>query len=346
MKTFHALALAFSAAVPAACAPPPAAPPAAPAPAAPASINQRMSGDISRVHDPAIIREGDTYYLFATGQLAAKTGLLPWRTSKDLVHWTYRGAVLPDLPAWATKTIPGSAGLWAPDISYTGGEYRLYYSVSTFGKNRSAIGLATTLSLDPAKPGYGWTDRGLVFQSQPSDHFNAIDPNIFIDKSGRHWMSFGSFWSGIKMVELDPATGKPRPGPLQVHSLASRPPPGAVEAPFLIERGGFHYLFVSFEFCCRKANSTYYTVVGRSRDVLGPYLDREGRPMMQGGGLVVLHSDLDPTKRWRGPGHVAILRDPGRDYIVYHAYDAENEGASTLRIQPLGWSADGWPVAL
>jgi arabinan endo-1,5-alpha-L-arabinosidase len=318
---------------------------AAPAPLPSASINERMSGDISPVHDPALIREGDTFYLFSTGQLAAKTGLIPWRTSRDLVHWSYRGAVFRDLPEWAREKIPGAKGLWAPDIVFTGREYRLYYSVSTFGRNRSAIGVATTPTLDPAKPGYGWTDKGPVFESTPRDDFNAIDPNIFIDRDGSHWMTFGSFWSGIKVIQLDPTTGKPLPD-ARVHALASRPPPGAVEAPFLIERGGFYYLFVSFEFCCRAANSTYYTVVGRSEALLGPYVDRTGRPMLTGGGFIVLHADLDRTKRWRGPGHVAILREPKRDYIVYHAYDAHSEGASTLRIQPLGWTEDGWPVAL
>lgn len=305
-----------------------------------------MAGDIRRVHDPAIIREGATYHLFATGHAGSPMGIIPWRTSKDLVNWSYRGAVFRELPEWAKKQVRGTSGLWAPDISFTGGEYRLYYSVSTFGSNRSAMGLATTPTLDPSRPGYGWTDRGLVFESTRSDNFNAIDPNLFVDRDGSQWLTFGSFWSGIKAIRLDPATGKPPPGKVEVHSLASRPPPGAVEAPFLIERGGFYYLFVSFEFCCRKAESTYYTVVGRARSVLGPYVDRHGKPMREGGGFIVLHAQLDPSKRWRGPGHVAILREPGRDFIVYHAYDARSRGISTLRIQPLRWTDDGWPVAV
>lgn len=309
-------------------------------------INARMSGDFRRVHDPAIVRQGDTWHLFATGHAGSPTGIVPWRTSKDLAHWSYRGAVFPALPAWAPVRIPGTSGLWAPDIVFTGSEYRLYYSVSTFGKNRSAIGLATTPTLDPADAGFGWTDKGLVLESRLQDHFNAIDPNVLIDVDGSHWMAFGSFWSGIKLVRLDPATGKPAPGDPRIHALASRPDPGAVEAPFLIRRGGFYYLFVSFDFCCRKANSSYYTVVGRSRSVTGPYVDREGRPMLGGGGTIVLHSSMDKSGRWRGPGHVAILREPETDYIVYHAYDTKDAGRSALRIQPLGWSDDGWPVAL
>ena len=308
--------------------------------------NAGLTGDFRRVHDPAIIREGDTWHLFATGHAGSPTGIVPWRTSKDLAHWTYKGPVFSALPAWTNARIPGAKGLWAPDIVFSGSEYRLYYSVSTFGKNHSAIGLATTPTLDPADPRFGWTDQGMVVESRIEDDFNAIDPNVLVDRDGSHWMAFGSFWSGIKMVRLDPATGKPPAGEAGIHALASRPPPGAVEAPFLIERGGFYYLFVSFDFCCRAAKSSYYTVVGRSRTPTGPYVDREGRPMLEGGGSIVLHSDSDASGRWRGPGHVAIVREPQRDYIVYHAYDTRDRGRPALRIQPLGWTADGWPVAL
>lgn len=314
-------------------------------PAAASSLNDRLSGDISPVHDPAIIKAGDTYHLFVTGHVGSKTGIIPWRTSTDLVNWHYRGPVFSTLPQWAAETIPGTRGLWAPDISFSNGEYRLYYSVSTFGKNRSAIGLAATPTLDTSDPRFGWTDRGVVIESGGEVDFNAIDPNVITDRDGRQWMAFGSFWGGIKMVELEPATGKRKPADSKVHSLAKRPSPGAVEAPFLIERGGYYYLFASYDFCCRGVNSTYYTVVGRSTNILGPYVDREGKSMLDGGGSVVLHADQDPAKRWRGPGHIAILREKEQDYIVYHAYDAQANGKPALRIQPLEWTADGWPVA-
>lgn len=305
----------------------------------------RLIGDLSPVHDPAVIREGSTYHLFSTGQVADETGLIPWRTSTNLSTWEYRGAVFAKIPDWAAEQVPGTKGLWAPDVIHSGREFRLYYSVSTFGKNRSAIGLATTPTLDPQAPGYGWTDRGLVFASGEADEFNAIDPNIFIDRDGRHWMTFGSFWSGIKMVELDPDSGKPASDRPVLHSLARRPSPGAVEAPFLIRRGDFYYLFVSFDFCCRGERSTYRTMVGRSRDLLGPYVDRQGRPMLEGGGSQILPVEGRPEPRWRGPGHVAILREGDQHYIVHHAYDAQRDGAPTLRIRALRWSADGWPTA-
>ena len=138
--------------------------------------------------------------------------------------------------------------------------------------------MATTL--DPESPATGWTDRGKVFESDFRDDFNAIDPNVFSDAEGRQWMAFGSFWSGIKMIRLDPATGMRAADDETIHSLASRRRPGAVEAPFVIRRGEYYYLFVSFEFCCRGADSTYYTVVGRSTEPTGPYVDRDGKKMM------------------------------------------------------------------
>lgn len=310
------------------------------------SLNDRLAEQDVRVHDPAILRVGDTYHLFSTGHLGERTGIIPWRVSKNLVDWAFVGPVFRDLPDWAPRTIEGARGLWAPDIVQANGEYRLYYAVSTFGKNRSAIGLAVTRSLDPASPDFGWEDRGPVLQSFSGDDFNAIDPNIFIDRDGRHWMSFGSFWGGIKLVELDPATGKRKAEDGPIHSIASRPGgEHAIEAPFLIARGGSYYLFVSFDFCCRGVNSTYHTVVGRADNVLGPYVDRDGKLLLDGGGTVVLHTDQDPGRRWIGPGHSAILRDNGQDYIVYHAYDATRQGAPALRIQPLEWTEDGWPVA-
>lgn len=302
-----------------------------------------LSGHLVPVHDPAIIREGGTYHLFSTGHVKDETGIIPWRTSPDLHNWSYQGPVFPELPAWASKTITGTSGLWAPDISFSNNEYRLYYSVSTFGKNRSAIGLAATPTLNPTDPRFGWQDRGLVIDSRPGDDFNAIDPNVITDREGRQWMAFGSFWGGLKMVELDPTTGTRKAGDSAVHTLARRPSPGAIEAPFLIERDGFYYLFASFDFCCRGTESSYYTVVGRSRNILGPYEDRDGSSMLDGGGTRVLHADMDPDKRWRGPGHVAILRDAGADYIVYHAYDSRSGGAPTLRIQQIAWTQDGWP---
>lgn len=326
-------------------------PPVAAAPAplpgptpTPATGSIALTGATSPVHDPAILAEEGRFYLFTTGNGGDAAGLLGLRTSDDLKHWTLRGGSYAALPAWAASAVPGATGMWAPDISKVGSEYRLYYSISTFGSNRSAIGLATASVIDPTAPAAHWVDRGPVVRSDVTDDYNAIDPNAFTDADGRSWLVFGSFWSGIKLIELDPATGKRR-GDDPLRSLAARPSPGAIEAPFVIRHGGFYYLFVSFDFCCRGAASSYNTMVGRSATPTGPYVDRAGTPMLQGGGTPVLASGQGTGDRYVGRGHAAILQRPDGDYIVYHAYDTQRNGTPTLQIQPLAWDADGWPVA-
>ncbi|RIA37113.1 arabinan endo-1,5-alpha-L-arabinosidase [Hephaestia caeni] len=305
----------------------------------------RLTGAISPVHDPCIIRQGDTYHLFCTGHVGEGAGVLPWRVSTDLIHWSAHGSVFDGLPGWAQDEVPGTRGIWAPDISYSDGRYHLYYSLSTFGKNRSAIALVTTPTLDTADPAFGWRDEGVVLRSTPQDDYNAIDANHVVDAEGRVWLAFGSFWGGLQIVPLDPATGKP-PAGAKPRTIARRPMPDAIEAPFIIRRGDFYYLFASFDFCCRGANSTYYTVVGRAAKADGPYVDREGRSMLKGGGMVILRADRSAGDRFVGPGHCAVLQDSDRDYIVYHAYDTQRDGVPTLRIHPLDWSTDGWPTVV
>jgi len=297
------------------------------------------------VHDPAVIRQGDMFYLFSTGGRRRGPGLIPIRCSKDLFNWTLCGSVFDELPEWATKEIPGARGAWAPDISFFNGSYHLYYSVSRFGRNNSAIGLATNKTLDPNDPDYEWIDRGLVVRSyQGRDNFNAIDGNIVIKDKLNIWLCWGSFWGGIKMRRIDPKTGKLSGTDTTLYSLASRPGTDsnesrdAIEAPFIIRRDGYWYLFVSFDFCCRGANSTYMVMVGRSRRVTGPYVDKEGKPMTEGGGTLVIETT---GPNWRGPGHSAVIQESGDDYLFFHAYDGQT-GRSELKISTIIWK-DGWP---
>lgn len=310
------------------------------------SINERMTGDISPTHDPCIIKEGDTYYVYGTSMPGSPGITL--RTSKDLVHWTVRTPLFSEIPEWAATAVPGTKGMWAPDISRFNDKYYLYYAYSTFGSNRSAIGLSTATTLDPDSPQYGWTDQGLVLMSQDGDDFNAIDPARFADLKGRHWLIWGSFWTGIKMRRIDANTGKLLQTDRKIYSLASRPEPTGgpdpIEAPFMIERRGYYYLFASYDYCCKGVQSTYYTAVGRCKDVTGPFLSRSGQSMAQGFGTVILRADLKEQGRWRGPGHCAVFNDQGQYYIVYHAYDKTNHGAPSLRIDPITWTEDGWPT--
>ncbi len=166
---------------------------------------------------------------------------------------------------------------------------------------------------------------------------------MILDEGDQPWLAFGSYWSGIKLRKIDPATGGLSSEDETLYALAGRPRgpglPGAVEAPFIIKRDGYYYLFVSFDACCRGVESTYNIRVGRSKELTGPYLDRDGTSMLAGGGTLVLAG----SERWRGPGHNAILQEDGVERLVYHAYDAESGGVSKLRIETLLWDEEGWP---
>jgi len=300
--------------------------------------NGQSKGDIRQVHDPSIIKEGNTYYVFST-----RAGIAI-RCSKDLIQWQLCGDVFAHLPEWAVKDVPGLRGLWAPDVSYFNGRYYLYYSASTFGSNHSSIGLATNETLDSSSDKYRWVDQGKVIGSNIDDDWNAIDPNVVFDEHNQPWLAFGSFWGGIKLRKLEQATGKLSSQDQNLYSLASRPrtssSPGAIEAPNIIRKNGYYYLFVSFDLCCRGANSTYNIRVGRARRLTGPYIDRSGKAMIDGGGTLVVGG----AGRWAGPGHCAVLQEREGDHLVYHAYDTEWRGVPTLRISSLHWDSEGWPA--
>lgn len=313
----------------------------------------KLEGDIAGAHDPSMIRQSETYYVFTTGK-APNGGQMAIRCSNDLTHWRFCGQVFDAIPDWIKQRSPGTRDLWAPDISYAGGEYRLYYAYSLFGKNTSGIALATAKTLDPSSPQYGWRDEGMVLESTAADDFNAIDPNYVEDAVHHAWLAFGSFWTGIKMLALDVSTGKLSSADTTTYALASRVrpanaepnPPGlpgnwqAIEAPFIIHRGSYYYLFASFDLCCRGIKSTYRTVVGRAKTITGPYLDRNGVPMLKGGGTALLSAN----QQWLGPGGESILvrhREP--DLIVFHAYD-HLTGKPSLQISTIAWKA-GWPSA-
>jgi arabinan endo-1,5-alpha-L-arabinosidase len=285
-----------------------------------------VSGDTG-THDPSLVKTP------AGGYIVAQTGDdIPLKTSTDRTAFRSAGTVFPGGASWTTAYTAGSRSLWAPDISYHNGRYYLYYSASTFGSNHSAIFLATSTTGASGS----WTNQGLVIESATSDNFNAIDPNLVVDGSGRWLLTFGSFWSGIKQVALSASTGKRSDS--VIRAVAGRGG-GAIEAPFVFRHGSYYYLWVSFDLCCRGAASTYRIMVGRSTSASGPFTDRNGTAMTSGGGTQILagHGAI------HGPGGEGVIADTDADVLVYHYY--ANSGASFLGINLLGYDSAGWPFA-
>jgi arabinan endo-1,5-alpha-L-arabinosidase len=259
--------------------------------------------------------------------------------------------VFPGEPSWARGVASRFNGhIWAPDIVHHQGKYCLYYSVSSFGQNTSAIGVTTNSTLDPDAPGYKWEDQGVVVRSVPGrDLWNAIDPSVVVDESGTPWMAFGSFWSGVKLVKLD-SSWTALAEPQEWRSIAKRERsvlvddgvagPAEIEGPSLFKKGDYYYLFVSWGLCCRGKDSTYRIVVGRSRDLRGPYLDKAGKSMAEGGGTLLLAGNKD----WYGRGGNSAYTIDGKDYLVFHAYEAADRGRQKLKIVEMTWDETQWPV--
>lgn len=296
------------------------------------------------VHDPVAIESEGIYYLFNTGK-----GIASWK-SNDLQNWEFLKPVFEISPEWAKKEVPKFDGnIWAPDISFHNGVYYLYYSISSFASNRSCIGVATNVSLDPSDANYKWIDHGKVVESVPGrDNWNAIDPDLIFDENGKPWLAFGSFWGGLKMVQLaddllsvaDPETW---------FTIASRhretkldetdPGNAAIEAPFIFKKGNYYYLFASFDLCCRGKNSTYNVRVGKSEKLTGPYLDKNGVSMLHGGGTYI----AGPDSVYYGKGHNSVYTFGGTDYMFMHGYEKSDRGAPKLLTYQLDWDNEGWP---
>ncbi|MBS2101035.1 arabinan endo-1,5-alpha-L-arabinosidase [Carboxylicivirga linearis] len=297
--------------------------------------------DSIRSHDPVIIKQDSVYYVFATGFGISVI------SSTDMENWTIEKPVFAEAPKWATEAIPEYRGhTWAPDISYFNGQYYLYYSVSAFGKNTSCIGVATNKTLHPSDPDFKWVDHGKVIQSFPGKtNWNAIDGNLILDENDAPWLSFGSFWGGLQLVQLSDDGLSPAQDINTFATIASRRTSdedrreNSIEAPFIYQKGDYYYLFASIDFCCRGMNSTYKIIIGRSKTIQGPYLDKEGKRMDKGGGTILLQGN----DRWAGVGHNGAAHIDGKDILVYHGYDRQNNGASKLLIKEMKW-VDGWPV--
>lgn len=292
------------------------------------------------VHDPStIIQCRNRYYVFYTGQ-----GIQS-KSSADKVFWTPGPPVFNTPPSWTTNAVPGFAGIfWAPDVLYFNNTYHLWYAVSTFGSQVSAIGLVTNPTLNPSDPTYHWTDQGPVIQSTNGSPYNTIDPSFVWDASNNLWMAFGSYWNGIYMVQLNATTGLRISPTSPNYNLAYN---SSIEASYVYKRGGYYYLWANWGSCCDGVDSTYNIRMGRATSVTGPYLDQNGVSMVNNGGTLF----QEATGKFTGPGHVGILETNGNTWWSYHYYDANAwapqygvYGQPALSVEPLSWTSNNWPV--
>jgi len=303
-------------------------------------LEQSASRGVVTRDPSSVVKCKDEYWVFYTGR-----GIPTFR-SKDLVKWERGPAVFPAAPEWIAKTVPENRGLsyWAPDIIKVGDRYFLYYSVSSMGKMTSAIGLATNPTLDPSHPAFKWTDEGIVVQTQEGqagEAYNAIDPALFQDADGSLWMTFGSYWTGIKLIQLDPLTGKRIAPDSKLVSLAYNE---SIEAAHICRHDDYYYLFVNWGSCCRGPQSTYNIRVGRSKTITGPYMDKAGVNMLKRGGSLFLATTNGPLI---GPGHAGTLTADGKTWFTScFEGSLRMDGKATLAIMPLRWTADGWPEAI
>jgi arabinan endo-1,5-alpha-L-arabinosidase len=270
------------------------------------------------IHDPSTVLQCDgRYYCWGTGG----SGLV----SED--GWTWHGGARVQAGA-------------APDLIHIGDRYYMAYASSgggLGGNHASTIRVKWSKTLDPSSPEYGWNDDHVVAASDGMEDCDAIDPGFLLDPTdGRLWVTYGTYFGFIRIVELDPKTGR--------HLEANQPVNIAIdcEATDPIYRDGWYYLLGTHGTCCDGANSTYNIRVGRSKKITGPYVDNLGNDMIKGGGKLVVAA----SGHYVGPGHFGLmdLGDGVEKFTCHYEADLDRGGRSVLDIRPLLWK-DGWPVA-
>ncbi|WP_052339380.1 arabinan endo-1,5-alpha-L-arabinosidase [Gorillibacterium massiliense] len=314
-----------------------------------ANNNNESAWTTTNTHDPSVIKTEDgTYYVVSTDVKVggpAQAGIMV-RKSKDLIHWQWVGRVFDGVPKEAYEWTKGPT-LWAPDVAKFGDRYYLYYASSTFGSNQSFIGLATASSMEGP-----WTDEGEVIKTGLGDKQNAIDPNIVRDADGNPWFVYGSFFSGIHILPLDPSTGKLKesgPGTL-VAARSTAQESGAVEGPYIVYNPQFkkYYLFASYD----SLSSDYNVRVGRADSITGPYVDYNGRNLADTeyeaqfdiGTKILGGYRFGEDPGWVAPGHNSVLQDGDDYYILHHARPEQDTNWMYLHVRKILWTEDGWPV--
>ena len=268
------------------------------------------------IHDPSTVVQSDgKYYTFGTGA----GGLI----SNDGYTW-HSGSVRP-------------GGGVAPDVIKIGDRYYMAYAVGgggMSGGHASKVKVMWNKTLDPKSPNFEFHDVGVVASSDGVEDCDAIDP-AFLYANGHLWLSYGTYFGFIRMVELDPKTGNRLAGNKAIDVAID------MEATDLLYRDGWYYLLGTHGTCCDGANSTYNIRVGRSRNPTGPYVDNMGIPLLKGGGKLVAAA----SGRHIGLGHFGLmdLGDGVQMFSMHYEADLDRDGRSVLDIRPLLWK-DGWPV--
>lgn len=290
--------------------------------------------------DPSVVRDPKSGVFYAYGTEdnwgdGVGNRVVPIIRSENLVSWTWVGQAFTTKPSWKT-----AGNIWAPDVVYVDGKYVMYYSYSTWGDPNPGIGIAT--ASEASGP---FTDHGKLFTSKEVDVPNSIDPHFF-EEDGKKYLFWGSFSSaptqGTFVVDLS-EDGMSVPDLSQKTKIAA----GDFEAVMIHQKDDHYYFFGSKGSCCEGANSQYHVLVARSKNLKGPYLDRNGNDIAQRGrGTVLLRGD----DTFAGPGHNSriVTDDEGTDWLLYHGIDksqgAVATGASrrTLMLDKIVWQ-DGWP---
>lgn len=303
------------------------------------------------LHDPTIIRHGEYYYIFSTDVAYGPNGKcgIMWRKSKDLVQWTFLGWVFDGVPpkalAFMEANQPGydQLAIWAPFIHKVNDTYRLYYSVpGNNGLKLACIALATSAS--PEGP---WNDAGVVISCLPADNYNAIDPSVVVDRvNGKHWMCYGSYSSGLYLVELDPATGLLKTPGDKGKLIAKRTNThDAIEGGELLYNTELnrYYLFVSYDWL----EDNYNVRVGRADSPEGPYNDINGNDMAAAGDnfpMITARYRFDYHSGWQGFGHNAVLYENGKYFYVSQARLGADKYCMDLHVRRMIWSESQWPT--
>lgn len=296
-------------------------------------IQKQLTGELF-VHDPVMIKQDSVYYVFHTGPGVTI------RRSFDGLHWEDYGSIFKEgtFPAWHREEIPEQdRHLWAPDIIYKDEKYHCYYSVSAWINFNSSIGYASNTTLDTTDANYKWVDHGIVISYRNGgEGVNVIDPQVYVEGNGNTWLFYGSFQKGLRLVQLDPKIGmllneKPELTTITTH---------LGEGVFVIKSGEHYYIFASRGKCCKGINSTYHVVMGRSKKLEGPYLNKEGNSWVDNHFSMFMEGNEDAP----GRGHNGFFTENDTTYIVYHAYSRAHEGRQQLGIQPVFMDNEGWPT--